>query len=157
MLALLAALLATLSTGINPVPAQAAVQAGEATASLGVAARTPRVYPQSDGRWRKVTFPLTAAGASAARNYVHDRAKCGDAFCAITFDGSGYAVFAFSRCDRFRLEHFHGYFDAHNHGSLTVELLDVNLDRNQWVYGGAPDLVDWEPVYFVRTCSSLRP
>jgi hypothetical protein len=67
--------------------------------------------------------------------------------------GDRYRVFSLSRCETFDLHNFRGLFDAHNHGTLTVEFLDRGDGVIGWYRGGMRDPVNWDPVWAVRTCN----
>ena len=135
--------------GIFSILSVGAPSAVAQTAVTGI----PSADPRSDGQVRFWDFPLTSAGGAAARAWVHDRNKCGDAFCTIQRLSNAYRVFSLSGCDTFDLYGFTGYFDAHNHGSLTVHFLDSRDAVIGRYAGGRPDPVRWDPVYAVRTCN----
>ncbi|WP_433515989.1 hypothetical protein ACQP2T_10675 [Nonomuraea sp. CA-143628] len=141
----LAALFLGLSIGAYPAAAQS-------TESTGLAA-TPNVTVRGGvGNIRTKTFPFNPAGAQSARDEVHDRSKCGDAFCTIQIVAGNYKVFKLSGCDTFDLHAFGGLFDSHNHGSLTAQFLDQWNTPIGWYRGGMKDPVQWDPVYAVRLC-----
>jgi hypothetical protein len=154
----LAALLAALWTGIAPAsaqPAGAAAAEVQPTGPTAFAAGGSGDARALAGRVIITPYPPGAGGAQAARDHVHTRSRCGDAFCTIQSDGTRYLVFAFSGCDRFYLENFRGLYDSHNHGSLSVYFYgaDGQFLANYW--GGRSDRVLWDPVYSLQTC--VRP
>jgi len=97
-------------------------------------------------------FPLTAAGAREANKQVR---RCGDAFCTIQIDRrtTQYIVYELSNCDTWKLHRFKGRFLARNGGSLTVDLLNSSRRRIYRLWGGGQTVVNWDKVYYIRTCN----
>ena len=124
----------------------------------GRSSADPGIYPVSDGSvgndfFPQTFFPQTGKGSEAAKATVRNR--CGDAFCAIQIQSSTrrYEVYWISGCDTFRLSHFKGRFFAHNGGSLTVDLLDSSRKVIARLWGGGKTMVNWDEVYYIRTCN----
>lgn len=142
LLVALAALFWVLSTGTYPAEAESARTTAD-----------PAVYPESDGQMGNDFFPPTGKGAEAAKATVRNR--CSDAFCTIQIQRSTrrYEVYWLSGCDTFRLSHFKGRFLAHNGGSLRVDLLNKSHRPIYRLWGGGKTRVNWEPVYYIRTCN----
>lgn len=149
---ILAALFAGLQIGTYSAAASTVTGAGSNALAI------PHAYVhvnRASAQVRGISFPRTPAGAADARNYVHSRSRCGDAFCTIQEGPAGYYnVWRFSGCGDFALAYFNGRWDAHNHGSLTVNALKRDKTVFGWYRGGQGYIVDWTPVWYVRTCGS---
>jgi hypothetical protein len=114
----------------------------------------PGPYPQGDGQASRDAWPKTPAGARGAQATVRD--YCGDSFCTIQIDPTNrkrYLVYWLWGCDTWKLNHFQGRFDAHNGGSLIVDLLDRRRHSVYRLWGDGKTVVNWDKVYYIRTCN----
>lgn len=144
-LAAAAVFAAIFSVSIGPDPAAAEPASADVN---------PGMYPESDGHFGNEFFPLNPSGAALAQMRV---ANCDDAFCTIQIQRYRgqvrYELMVVWGCDTWRLDQFSGSFHAKNGGTLTVHFLDASRRVIGRYWGGRHDVVDWDPVWFVRTCN----
>ena len=113
-------------------------------------------------------FPRDAAGAAAARNFVHSDQSCAWDFCTIqsSANGTRYKVFRFRPAEGLtstvELYNFGGLWDTHNHSNFnggqgwSVDFLDDNF-RTIGIYGpGRSDNVQWNPIYYLSISNEWR-
>jgi hypothetical protein len=104
-------------------------------------------------------YARDAAGASAARNFVHSSQSCAWNFCTIqnSAGGTRYKVFMFDptigQTSYVKLYNFEGLWDTHNHSGdnggsgFTVRFLDANLGTIGTYGPRRSDNVQWTPIY----------
>lgn len=151
----LAALFSVLSAGAYPAAAQPAERNAAQSAERNQAARVPHVKPIRGGSVKHADFPHTRQGLIRAGKWVHRRGNCGDSFCTLQYypPRNTYRAYKMFGCGTFRLHDFQGRYHTHNHGSLRVRLLDRNQKVKRSIRSGGTPVVDWGPIFFVKTCN----
>lgn len=140
------------------VTAFACVAIGALPASAEFAAPLagqPHIDPEGGGRVVHKDFYFSDPNAGAkARAWVHSGADCGNSFCTIQrYNNDRYRAYKMTGCDIYDLDNFTGLYDAHNHGTSRVNLLNDSYGIIGYRNGGSALAVNWTPVGKIGLCN----
>lgn len=150
MVALIAALVAFIAS-----ISMSAVPAGAQSTEVVPLAGQPHIDAEGSGRvvHKDFFFSDSSAGAKA-RAWVHSGVDCRDSFCTIQrYNNDRYRGYKLTGCDIYDLDNFVGEYDAHNHGTSRVNLLNDSYGIIGWRGGGSATNVNWSPVGKIGLCN----
>lgn len=150
MFALIAALVAFIAS-----VSMTAVPAGAQSTEVAPLAGQPHIDAEGSGRVVHKDFFFSDPNAGAkARAWVHSGSDCGNSFCTIQrYNNDRYRAYKLTGCDIYDLDNFVGEYDAHNHGTSRVNLLNDSYTIIGWRGGGSSTNVNWSPVGKIGLCN----